>query len=105
MVKEEFEKNILFEKFDLESDEVIIAKKIVTKYADKMKNFVAYQKIKLEMKSHLKAKNKHFEVKGHVFWNGDEALSEAEGTNPFVLINEVMEKILHEIEHKIGKKQ
>lgn len=104
MAKKEFGGNLVFVNFDLDSDELSVAKRIVGKYAEKIRNFTAYETIKLEMKSHLKAKNKHFEVKGHVLWSGDEALSEAEGTNPFVLINEVMEKILHEIEHKIGKK-
>ena len=104
MANREFGGNISFEKFDLDPDEISVAKKIVGKYAEKIRNVVAYETIKLEMKSHLKAKNKHFELKGHVLWNGDEALSEAEGTNPFVLINEVMGKILHEIEHKMGKK-
>ena len=104
MVKREFGGNLVFVNFDLDSDELSVAKKIVGKYAEKIRNFVSYETIKLEMKSHLKAKNKHFELKGHVLWNGDEALSEAEGTNPFVLINEVMGKILHEIEHKMGKK-
>lgn len=103
MVKEEFGNDIIFEKFDLDSDELIVAKNIVTKYAEKIKNFVAYQKIKLEMKSHLKAKNKHFELKCHVLLDGDEALSEAEGRDPLALIDEVMKKILGEIEHKIKK--
>lgn len=104
MAKKEFGGNLVFENFDLDPDEISVAKRIVGKYAEKIRNFVAYETIKLEMKSHLKAKNKHFEVKGHVLWNGGEALSESEGINPFVLINEVMEKILHEIEHKLSKK-
>ena len=104
MASKEFGGNLIFENFDLDPDEISVAKRIVGKYAEKIRNFTAYDAIKLEMKSHLKAKNKHFEVKGHVLWNNGEALSEAEGTNPFVLISEVMEKILHEIEHRVGKK-
>jgi ribosome-associated translation inhibitor RaiA len=103
MVEEEFGKSIIFEKFDLDSDEIVVAKELVEKYAHKIKNFVAYQKIKLEMKSHLKAKNKHFELKCHVLLDKDKIISEAEGRDPIALIDEVMKKALNEIEHKIKK--
>lgn len=103
MVAEEIGGNIVFEKFDLDSDELLVAKKVVGKYAEKIRNFVEYNEIKLEMRSHLKATNKHFELKGHVLFNGNKVLSEAEGRNPFVLIDEVMAKMLQEVEHIVKK--
>ena len=103
MVADEIGGNIVFEKFDLDSGELEIAKKVVGKYAEKIRNFVEYDEIKLEMKSHLKATNKHFELKGHVLFNKNQVLSNAEGRNPFVLVDEVMSKMLQEIEHKIRK--
>lgn len=103
MIAENIGRNIVFEKFDMDSDEVSVAKKVVGKYAEKIRNFTTYDEIKLEMKSHLKGKGKHFELKGHVLFDGKQVLSNAEGRNPFVLIDEVMGKMLQEIEHKIKK--
>lgn len=104
MTTEKVGGNIVFEKFDLDSEELVVAKKVVGKYAEKIKNFAEYDEIKLEMKSHSKDKKKHFELKGQVLLEAGKITSQSEGRNPFVLIDEVMGNILQEIEHKTKKK-
>lgn len=104
MVTEELGGNILLEKFDLDEQEIVVAKKIIGKYAEKIRHVAEYDQIKLEMKVHQKAKNKHYEIKGHVESKVGKAVSEKQDSNPFVAIDEVMAKMLKEMEHKAGKK-
>ncbi len=103
MVANELSRKIVFEKFDIDSDELIVAKEITEKYSKKIQNFVEYDEIKLEMKSHSKINGKHFEIKGHVLFKNLQVLSNAEGREIIPLVEEVMKKMLQEIEHKIRK--
>jgi ribosome-associated translation inhibitor RaiA len=104
MVAIEQNNKLLFEKFDLDESEMIVAKKLANKYAEKIKRLTDYTQIKLEMRIHQKEKNRHFEIKGRVdYWKGH-ALSESQDTNPFVAIDTVMEKLLNEINHNVNKK-
>lgn len=104
MVTKELGGNILLEKFELDDDEMIVAKKLIGKHAEKIKRLVDYDELKLEMKVHKKGKNNHFEIKGHLVYKGGHAMSDRQDTNPFVAMNEVLEKINKELEHKINKK-
>jgi ribosome-associated translation inhibitor RaiA len=99
----EQDNKILLEKFDLDDNEMIIAKKLINKYAEKIKRLVEYNQIKLEMKVHQKNKNKHFEIKGRVDFKKGKAMSEKQDPNPFVAIDGVMEKLVSEINHSIKK--
>lgn len=103
MVEQELGGNIVLSNFELDGQEMIIVKKIVGNYAKKIKNFHDYKELKLEMKTSNKGKTKKFEVKGMVIFNGNRATSEATGFNPFVLIDEVLGKILKEVQHKVKK--
>ncbi len=103
MVNQELGGNIVLSNFDLDEQEIIIAKKLIGNYAEKIRNFGDYEELKIEMKTHLKGKNKHFEIKALLLYNGNRASAEANNTNPFVAISEILEKILKEIEHKIKK--
>ena len=95
--------NIVLSNFDLDDQEMIIVKKLVGNYAKKIKNFHDYEELKIEMKVHNKGKTKKFEIKAHLLFDGNRAVSETVGFNPFVSINEVLEKILQEVQHKARK--
>jgi hypothetical protein len=95
--------NIVLSNFDLDDQEMVVAKKLVGNYAKKIKNFHDYDELRLEMKTHDKGKTKKFEIKGALIFNGNRANSQAIGFNPFVLIDEVLSKILNEVEHNVRK--
>ena len=95
--------NIVLSNFEMDSQEMVVIKKIVGNYAKKIKNFQDYQELKLEMKSSSKGKNKKFEINGLLVFAGDRASSKAVGFNPYMLINEVLDKLLKEAEHKTKK--
>jgi len=95
--------NITLVDFDLESQEMIVIKKIVGNFARKIRNIAEYQELKIVMKTHKKVKNNKYEIKAHLMVNGIIISSEASGFNPFILINETLKKTLIETEHKIRK--
>ena len=96
---------IVLEKFDcLDEQEIVVAKKIIEKYVEKVCKITEYRQIKLELKTHSKTKFKNFEIKGHIEYNGGMVMSEKQDINPFVAIDFVMEKMLKEIQHKIERK-
>lgn len=95
--------NIVLSGFDLDDQEMIVVKKLVGNYAKKIKNFHDYEELKLEMKVHDKGKTKKFEIKAFLLFNGNRATSETVGFNPFVLIDEVLGKVLREVQHKVKK--
>src|SRR3989344_9415976 len=99
MVMSEQEGNILLKKFELDSNELAMAKQIVGKYAEKINRISPYQELKLEMKVHQKEKNKHFEIKGDVYLIGKIISASAQNNSPFVALNEVLKKLLRETEH------
>jgi ribosome-associated translation inhibitor RaiA len=103
MVTGEQTGKILLEKFELNQDEMSKVQTIVDKYAIKIKHFVDYKEIKLEMRVHKKVNNSHFEIRGQVLFDGGKALSEKTDSNPFVAVDTVLLKMLTEIEHKIRK--
>jgi hypothetical protein len=96
---------ILFEKFDsLDKEEILVARKIVEKYAQKIEKITEIKQIKLEMKAHSKVKVNNFEIKGRVEYTQGVAISDQQDINPFVAIDLVMEKMFKEIQHKIDRK-
>jgi ribosome-associated translation inhibitor RaiA len=98
-------RKIVFEKFDcLDKEEVLVARKIVEKYAQKIEKITEIEQIKLELKAHSKVKVNNFEVKGHIDYKQGTAMSEQQDINPFVAIDIVMEKMFQEIKHKIDRK-
>lgn len=103
MADKELGGNIVLSNFELDGNEMVVVKKMVGTYAKKIKNFHDYEELKLEMKVIDKGKTKKFEIKGLLLYAGNRASSEAMGFNPFVLINEVLEKILNEVKHKVKK--
>jgi ribosome-associated translation inhibitor RaiA len=105
MVTSKANGSIVLEKFELDEDEMLVAKKIIDKCAGKVKRYVDYEQIKLEMKVRQKGKNKHFEIKGHILYPNGKAISEQEDINPFVAINNTLSKMLTEIQHAIGDKK
>ena len=104
-MEQELGGNIILDGFELDNQEMIIVKKIVGNYAKKIRNFSDYEELKLTMKSHLKAKNKHFELKVLAIFNGERAVAEGTGRNPFTIIDDAMKKILQEIESRTGKEK
>jgi hypothetical protein len=103
MTDEELGGSIVLSNFELDGSEMIIVKKLVGNYAKKIRNFHDYEELKLEMKTIDKGKTKRFDVNARLMYGGNRANSSAEGFNPFVIINEVLEKILKEVEHKVKK--
>jgi len=100
----ELDKKIMLEKFELEDDEMLIAKKLVIKHAEKIRRVIDYQELKLEMKVHKKIKNNHFEIRGQVTYKDGRVTSEKQDENPFLALTEVLKKMQTELEHKIRKK-
>jgi ribosome-associated translation inhibitor RaiA len=103
METEQPEGKIVLEKFQLDEEETIVANKLISKHAEKIRRIVEYQELKLEMRIHKKVKNNHFEIRGQVVYNGGKVESERQDTNPFVAITEVLNKLQTELEHKIRK--
>jgi ribosome-associated translation inhibitor RaiA len=96
---------IVLEKFDcLDKEEILVARKIIEKYVQKMEKIAEIEKVKLEIKAHSKTKVNNFEVIGHADYRGGFVLSEKQDKNPFVAIDFVMEKMLKEMQHKIDRK-
>ena len=96
---------IVLEKFDcLDKEEILVARKIIEKYAQKIEKITKYNKIKLEIKAHSKVKVNNFEVIGHIEYKDGTVMSDRQDTNPFVAIDLVMEKMFKEIKHKIERK-
>ncbi len=95
--------NIVLEGFDLDSQEMVIVRKVVGNYAKRIKTLANYEELKIDMKSHSKGNSKLFEIKALLIFDGERANSESQGRNPFVLIDAVLKKILNETE-KIVKK-
>ncbi len=93
--------NIKLVKFSLDDDEKIVAKKIIGKYAEKIRNVSSYEELKVEMKESDKGKAKKFELKIHLIVGGKTLTCDGEGHNFFVLLDEVLKKILAETEHKV----
>jgi len=103
MKTQELGGNILLQNFDLDGTEMVVVRKLVGKYAEKIRHFTQYDELKLEMKSHKKGKNKQFEIKALLSYDKNLAFSEAQGLNVFVLIDDIMKKVLQEVEQKIKK--
>lgn len=91
--------NIVLSNFEMDGQEMVIVKKLVGNYAKKIGNLCPYEELKLEMKTSNKGKTKKFEVKGLAIFTGNRVTSESTGFNPFVLINEVLNKMLAEVQH------
>jgi len=105
MKTDAYENKIVLEKFNcLDKEEIIVAKKIIEKYAQKIKKFTDYKQIKIEIKAHSKINLKNFEVIGHIEYAHGKTSSERQDKNPFVAIDFVMEKMLKEIQHKEERK-
>jgi len=105
MTEQELGGNIALVDFNLDDQEMIIIKKIIGNYAKKIKGLVEYQELKLEMRAHKKSGDSapKYEIKVHLTFDKDQANTQVEGLNPFVLVDDVMRKILKETEHKIKK--
>lgn len=96
---------IVLEKFDcLDKEEILVAKKIIEKYVQKIERITEYNKVKLEIKAHSKVKVNNFEVIGHIDYKGGMVVSDKQDINPFVAIDFVMEKMLKEIQHKLERR-
>lgn len=104
MVVDGLNGKILLERFDcLDEQEIIVAKKLVQKYAQKIEKVIDYKKIKLELKVHPKVNSRQFEAKGHLEYDGGMVTSDNQDMNPFVAIDKVLENMLKEIQHKTRK--
>ncbi len=103
MASEELGGNIILNGFDLDVQEKIIVKKMIGKYAEKIRDKIGYDKIQLTMQKHKEVKTEKYEIQGLVVFGKGRAVAEAEGFNPFMLIDEVMQKIIKEIGNKVKK--
>ena len=101
MDSSQLDENIRLINFTLDDSELITAKKIIENYVRKIRYFVDFEELKIEMKTHLKDKNKYFEINGLLIFDGNKAVAEAQGENVFALIDKVLAKILQETKHKI----
>ena len=96
--------NIVLENFELDSQEMVIVRKMVGKYAEKIHHFRDYESIRVNMKKHGKNHNEMFEIDALCTFDEMAVTSESSGRNPFVLINDVMKMLLREVEHKVKKR-
>ena len=104
MAEQELGGNIILSGFNIDSGELIIVKKIIGKYGEKIRNVKDYKELKVGLKVHIgpkKTENQKFEFKVRVLFDGDEVFAESQGLNIFVALDEVLKKILNETEHKI----
>jgi len=103
MENRENESKIRLIGFEFNNEEIEKAEEIAKKYLDKIRNYAGCEELKLEMKTHIKQENRHFELKSSLVYNGRIVNSESKGLNPFVLIDGVMKKLLEEVRHREEK--
>jgi len=104
MVERELGGNIVLVNFNLEEQEMIIVKKIVGNYAKKIRNYQDYQEIKLELKTHKKGKgHTKYEILGSILSDTRRINANSQGLNIFVILNETINKLLNETQHKIER--
>ena len=92
--------NINLQGFRLDSQELVIAKKLIGKYAKRIRNYAEYSEIRIELKTRKKNVKREYEAKVLVDVNGQIFTSEGRELNLFSLIDGVLKKVLHEIKHK-----
>jgi len=92
--------NVTLSGFNMPEGEAL--KGIVGKYAEKIGYLTNYRELKLEMKERQKERIK-YGIKALLIFDGGKAISEEEGANPLVLVDEVMRKLLAEVEHRVRK--
>lgn len=91
---------ILLSGFKLEEAERIIADNIIRNYKTKFERF-GFEELRLDLrqKPHSKhGRNTLYELKGQLE-AGKRFSSEASGLNPYLVMVEVLDKLLHEVEH------
>ena len=100
MTREELGGNIVLSNFDLDIPEKTIVRKLVGKYAEKIRNSTEFQELKLELKKHQKQDKESFEINVHLTADGRDFSSESQGLNVFVCIDESLKKIIQEVKNK-----
>jgi ribosome-associated translation inhibitor RaiA len=95
--------NIVLVGFRLDGQEMILVKKIVGNYAKKIRNFAEYNQMKVELRTHKKSKQEEYEAKVDLDVDGKMITSEDRGVNPYSLIDSVLKKVLHEVQHQTTK--
>ena len=93
--------NITLSGFNLDGSDMVIIRKMVGHYADKIRNVREYKSLGLEMKTHKKLNRRDFEICAHIVFDGFLVSSKSRGDNPFNVIGLVLKKCLSEAEHKI----
>lgn len=93
--------NIVLEKFKIDEDEMVVVKKIINKYSAKIKRYIEYTELRLEMKIRKKTKNNHFDISCYLFNPGTKLMVANEDANLFVAVDGVMSKMLTAVQHKI----
>lgn len=96
--------NILLSGFKLEPAEKAIADNIIKNYEHKLERFKFISlRLYLKQRPHSKhGKSMLYELKGTLD-TGKRMSSSSTGLNLFIVLVEVLDKLLHEAEHKIKK--
>ena len=93
--------NITLSGFNLDGSEMVVIRKMVGHYAEKIRNVREYQSLELEMKTHKKINKREFEINAHIVFDGFVVSSEVRNENSFNAIDAVLKKCLSEVQHKI----
>lgn len=98
MVTLEPKGSVILEKFHLTEEEISKVNEIVNKYVEKIKRYLDFDELKLEMKVHKKPTKDFFEIRGNLFQKGKMISSQREDQNVFVALSLTLEKLLIEAE-------
>ncbi|MFH1307486.1 MAG: hypothetical protein ABIH72_01390 [archaeon] len=94
---------LLLSGFDLEPAEKAIVDNIIRNYDHKISLKCTYDYLQLKLKKSRRGKAFLHQVNGSLKTSNRIFSSEASEYNLFAALAEVMEKLLHEIEHKVHK--
>jgi hypothetical protein len=100
MKEQELGGNIRLVNFNFDAQEMVLIKKLIGNYAKKIRTVREYQELKIEIRDHSRDKVKKFEISALLILDGEKASANAEGFNPFVLLDEVLERVLNEVKHR-----
>lgn len=100
MDQQEIGGNIVLTDFNFEPQEITILKKIIGKYAEKIRNITDYAQINVSAKSQEKGKKIMYELNASVKLDSYVAKAESEGFNPLTMVDRMFKKIINEINKK-----
>ncbi len=92
--------DIILMGFSLDPAEMIVVKKIVGHYANKIGEKTSYNEIKVRLRQHQKNKSFLHEITAHISTNKGELISNIEDKNLYSALSGALDKVYNQVENK-----